>query len=126
MLLFLTYLITLFTVNAWHDSDYYNKKDEHLSGWIFRVLIVIGFFIFQKIGLQIRDIWDIVNIIILSITTCWITFDIAYNLFIRQKWYFKGSKATLDKMPNWLQFSLKVLLLFISIPIFVSFLNQLK
>lgn len=127
MVIFLTYFILLWVVNAWHDADYYNGNDAHLSGWIFRILIVIGLFIFQKIKLKVRDIWDVVNIVVLSITICWITFDIAYNLFIGQVWYFKGTTSFLDSLfPNWLQFGLKALLLFYCIPVTVSFMNYLK
>jgi len=127
MILFLTYLILLWVVNAWHDSDYYNKKDAHLSGALLSCLAVLGLFLFQFINLHIRDTWDVVNLSFVALTLRWVIFDITYNLLIGQKWYYKGSTAKLDKwLPNYVQFGLKVLFLFISIPIFVSFLNYLK
>jgi len=123
MILFLAYLILLWSVNAWHDSDYYNKKSEHLSGAFLSCFIGLGFIAMPDIKL---DFWNILNLVILVFTIRWVVFDIVYNLLIKQDWYFVGSTATLDKMPNWLQFSLKIFLIFISIPIFISFLNQIK
>lgn len=126
MTLFLTYLVTLWIVNAWHDADFYNKKDAHFSGAALSVLIGVGFLMLNRIGLKIIDIWDLINLIIIIFTIRWVIFDISYNLFIGQKWYFKGTTSDLDKMPNWLHFGLKILLIFISIPILMSFVNQIK
>lgn len=142
MRLFLTYLILLWVVNAWHDSDYYNKKDAHLSGAFLAILIGLGFFMFQYIGLVIRDSWDVVNLIILTFTIRFVVFPMAYNKFIkpRQSLFFIGTTAFMDGgykgenkvllfLSKWIrrsQVPIKIGLLFYCLPVVYAFMNYLN
>ena len=132
MILLITYLILFFIVNAWHDADYYNKYvrkkkvNEHISGTALRLMWGIGLIILQYIGLKIDDLWQLLNLVVLCFAVGWTTFDIAYNKFRKLPAFEKGDSAFLDKIPNWLQFFLKVFLLFISIPIVISFINSIS
>lgn len=112
-------IIALWAVNAWHDSDYYNKKDSHVSGAVFACMI-IALSIFSA-GLDLRGFNEIFNYIFLLLSLRWIVFDITYNLFIGQKWYYVGSTAFLDKyIPNFIQFAIKLTTLFFDILIIKS------
>ena len=74
MILFFLYIISLWFVNAWHDSDYYNKVEQHLSGSIFACLSIIGWFIFPDV---VKDWIDILNIALVALSLRWIVFDIS-------------------------------------------------
>lgn len=118
MILFVLYIISLWFVNAWHDSDYYKGNDAHISGAFLACLIVVGLFI----PLPLINAWDYFNIAFVALSLRWIFFDVSYNILIGQKWYFTGSTAMLDKIPNWVQFSIKILLLFLCVPIIACYL----
>lgn len=100
ILFFVLYLIILFSVNAWHDADYKNLKDAHLSGGIFVILIVIGFFMLSLIGFKFSlDEWDqMAYFTFVALTIRWNVFDIVYNRLTKQPWYYVGSTSTMDKL----------------------------
>jgi hypothetical protein len=126
MTLITIYIILLWIANAWHDADYYKENNAHFSGAVFACLSVLGLFMFSLVGLVIRDFNDFINLVFLTLSLRWIVFDISYNIFISQKWYFTGTTSTIDiYLPNWVQFGLKLILLFFSVLIFASFFNYI-
>ena len=126
MIILLTYIISLWVINAWHDSDYYNKKDAHISGAFLAAFAIAGLFLLVIIGLTRIDFNDIINLSFLALMLRWIVFDISYNLFIGQRWYYVGQTALMDRViPNWLQFSMKLACVFFDVLIVKSYINLL-
>ena len=124
-LLFILFIIALWVANAWHDSDYYNGRNEHTSGAVLACLAVLGLFMFELTGIKTSDFNDVINISFLLLSLRWIVFDISYNLFIGQKWYYKGTTSIIDRLPTFIFWSGKIACLFFDSLIITSYINSL-
>lgn len=120
MATFFIYLVVLWVVNAWHDADYYNKVNTHISGAALACMIVLGLFLMP---IKNADYIDYINLVIVSLSFRWIVFDISYNLMIKQKWYYVGTTSKLDKwLGNW-SFIFKTFFIFLDFPIIYLYLK---
>lgn len=81
----------------------HRTKGWHITGWWIRALLMFG-------------LWPDFLHMIIYINLAWAGYDLIINAFLKQKWYYQGKTAIMDKnIPPEITFGIKFVLLIIMI-----------
>lgn len=70
------------------------SKSWHRTGWLIRFLL--GVLLYPNLLAMVVYAW-----------LAWVAYDIIINFFIRQPWDYVGETSAIDKLPDWVDKTLK-------------------
>lgn len=82
------------------------SKSWHRTGWVIRFLL--GILLYPNLLAMVVYAW-----------LAWIVYDIIINFFIRQPWDYVGETSTIDKLPNWILITGKIVLTILMVVLIV-------